>query len=126
MPTQDTGILYVRAVTLANVSFAAMQKIQSEVIAAILDDPAVDGLSSYIGTDNGSALSSGQIMVGLKPLDQRDASVQQVVDRLRDRMAHIQSVRVFFTPVQDLALGVQGSATRYQYTLTAEDPARLY
>ncbi|HXO02123.1 MAG TPA: efflux RND transporter permease subunit [Stellaceae bacterium] len=126
MPTQDTGILYVRAITLANVSFAAMQKIQREVIAAILDDPAVDGLSSYIGTDNGSALSNGQIMVGLKPLDERHASVEHVVDRLRDRMAHIESVRVFFTPVQDLALGVQGSASRYQYTLTGEDPARLY
>jgi len=126
MPTQDTGILYVRAITLANVSFAAMQKIQREVIAEILADPAVDGLSSYIGTDNGSVLSSGQIMVGLKPLDQRRVSVQQVVDRLRERMTHIESVRVFFTPVQDLALGVQGSASRYQYTLTAEDPVRLY
>lgn len=126
MPTQDTGILYVRAITLANVSFAAMQKIQREVIAAILDDPAVDGLSSYIGTDNGSSLSSGQIMVGLKPLDKRRVSVEQVVDRLRGRMAHLESVRVFFTPVQDLALGVQGSASRYQYTLTAEDPNRLY
>jgi len=126
MPTQDTGILYLRAITLANVSFTAMQKIQREVIAAILDDPAIEGLSSYIGTDNGSVLSSGQIMVGLKPLDQRRVSVQQVVDRLRDRMAHIESVRVFFTPVQDLALGVQGSASRYQYTLTAEDPVQLY
>jgi hydrophobe/amphiphile efflux-1 (HAE1) family protein len=126
MPTQDTGILYVRAITLANVSFAAMQKIQREVIQAILDDPAVDGLSSYIGTDNGSALSSGQIMVGLKPLDERRVGVEKVVDRLRDRMAHIESVRVFFTPVQDLALGVQGSASRYQYTLTAEDPEKLY
>jgi hydrophobe/amphiphile efflux-1 (HAE1) family protein len=126
MPTQDTGILYVRAITLANVSFAAMQKIQREVITAILADPAVDGLSSYIGTDNGSVLSSGQIMVGLKPLDQRGVSVQQVVDRLRERMTQIESVRVFFTPVQDLALGVQGSASRYQYTLTAEDPVRLY
>jgi multidrug efflux pump subunit AcrB len=65
-------------------------------------------------------------MVGLKPLDERHASVEHVVDRLRDRMAHIESVRVFFTPVQDLALGVQGSASRYQYTLTGEDPARLY
>jgi hydrophobe/amphiphile efflux-1 (HAE1) family protein len=126
MPTQDTGILYVRAVTLANVSFAAMQKIQRDVIAAILDDPAVDGLSSYIGTDNGSVLSSGQMMVGLKPLDERRASVQQVIDRLRERMTHLESVRVFLTPVQDLVLGVQGSASRYQYTLTAEDPVRLY
>ncbi len=126
MPTQDTGILYVRAITLANVSFAAMEKIQREVITAILADPAVAGLSSYIGTDNGSVLSSGQMMVGLKPLEERRASVQQIVDRLRERISHVESVRVFFTPVQDLALGVQGSASRYQYTLTASDPVRLY
>jgi len=126
MPTQDTGILYVRVITLANVSFTAMKKIQREVITAILDDPAVAGLSSYIGTDNGSVLSSGQMMVGLKSPEERRVSVQQVIDRLRERITHIESVRVFFTPVQDLALGVQGSASRYQYTLTADDPVRLY
>jgi multidrug efflux pump subunit AcrB len=103
-----------------------MRNIQRQVIAAILADPAVEGLSSYIGTDNGSVLSTGQLMVGLKPLEVPRVSVQQVVDRLREKMAHIESVRMFFIPVQDLALGVQGSASRYQYTMTAEDPVHLY
>jgi multidrug efflux pump subunit AcrB len=126
MPTQDTGILFVRDISLSNVSFAAMQKIQRQVIAAILNDPAVEGLSAYIGTDNGSVLSTGNILAGLKSLEQRRVGIEQVVDRLRERVLPIKGVRVFFTPVQDLALGVQGSASRYQYTLTAENTARLY
>jgi multidrug efflux pump subunit AcrB len=52
-------------------------------------------------------------------------TVQQVIARLRDSLAKVQGVRTFFTPIQDLALGVQSSASRYQYTLTASDPDHL-
>ena len=53
MPTQDTGVIYVRTITMSNISFTAMSALQRSVSDAILQDPAVDGLNSYIGTDNG-------------------------------------------------------------------------
>jgi multidrug efflux pump len=125
MPTQDTGAIYVRTITTSNISFTAMTNLQRSVAAAILQDPAVLGLNSYIGTDNGSVLSNGEMLVGLKPLDQRRMTIQQVIERLRTRLAKVEGVRTFFTPVQDLALGVQGGASRYQYTMTASDPEEL-
>ena len=125
MPTQDTGVIYVRTVTIANVSFTAMTALQRAVSTAVLDDPAVEGLNSYIGTDNGSVLSNGELLVALKPPAVRQMTVQQVIARLRDSLAKVQGVRTFFTPIQDLALGVQSSASRYQYTLTASDPDHL-
>ena len=125
MPTQDTGVIYVRTITISNVSFTAMSDLQRTVSAAILQDPAVEGLNSYIGTDNGSVLSNGEMLVALKPPAERKLPIQEVINRLRESMAKIAGVRVFFTPVQDLVLGLQGSASRYQYTMMASDPDYL-
>jgi hydrophobe/amphiphile efflux-1 (HAE1) family protein len=125
MPTQDTGVMFVRTVTTSNVSFTAMTALQRTVSAAILEDPAVEGLNSYIGTDNGGVLSNGDMLVALKPPSVRQMTIQQVIARLRDSLAKVQGVRTFFTPIQDLVLGVQSSASRYQYTLTSSDPDHL-
>jgi len=126
MPTQDTGAIYVRTITTANVSFAAMTALQRAVADAILEDPAVDRLNSYIGTDNGSVLSNGEMFVGLKPPAERKLGVLAVIDRLRQRLAKVDGVRTFFRPIQDLALGVQSSASRYQYALIGDDPERVF
>jgi multidrug efflux pump subunit AcrB len=126
MPTQDTGIIAVRTVTVANVSFAAMERLQQSVSSALLKDPAVDGLASYIGTDDGLPLSNGWISVSLKPLEQRKASVDQVIDRMREELAHIDGVRLFFKPWQDLQFGVENTASRYQYTLIGSNSDELW
>lgn len=125
MPTQDTGVIYVRTITMSNISFTAMSTLQRSVSDAILQDPAVEGLNSYIGTDNGDVLSNGEMLVALKSPEIRKLSIQRVIDRLRERLSKVEGVRTLFTPVQDLALGVQSSASRYQYTLTASDPDHL-
>jgi multidrug efflux pump len=125
MPTQDTGVVYARTTTAANVSFAAMTALQSAVNAAILEDPAVEGLNSYIGTDNGAVLSNGEMVIALKPPSVPRLTIQQVIERLRERLQKVQGVQAYFTPIQDLVLGVQPSASRYQYTLTGSDPDRL-
>ena len=125
MPTQDTGAIYVRTITTSNVSFTAMSQLQRSVVRAILDDPAVDRLNSYIGTDNGSVLSNGEMFVGLQPPERRRITVKEVIVRLRERLAKVDGIRAFFTPIQDLVLGVQGGASRYQYVLIASDPAKL-
>src|SRR5262249_7260379 len=86
MPTQDCGILRVRTVAIANISFAAMESLQRAVTAEILRHPAVVGASSYIGTDNGTTLSNGNIMVSLRPIDERKETIQQVIAELRERL----------------------------------------
>lgn len=126
MPTQDTGILGIRTLTISNVSFAAMERLQRRVTEAILRDPAVEGLVSYIGTDNGSPLSNGYITVSLKPLEQRKLSMQDVIVRLRQELGGLAEVRTFFTPWQDLLLGVQNTASRYQYTMRGTNPDELW
>jgi multidrug efflux pump len=126
MPTQDTGILAVRTVTTANVSFPAMRRLQRTVSDALSKDPAVEGMTSYIGTDNGQPLNNGNITVSLKPLEQRKASIDQVIARMREQLAAIPGIRAYFKPWQDLQLGVENSASRYQYTMRGSDPNELW
>ena len=121
MPTQDTGVMFVRTIANANISFAAMEDRQRAVGEAIQQDPAVSGLISYIGEGNGGALSVGQMLVALKPPEVRKQTIAQVIERLRQRMAAVDGIRVFFTPLQDLNIGAQQSPARYQYTLWGVD-----
>jgi multidrug efflux pump subunit AcrB len=121
MPTQDTGVMFVRTIAPVSVSFAAMEDLQRTVGDAIQRDPAVSGLVSFIGEGNGGALSIGQMLVALKPPEQRKLTIQQVIARLRERMAKIDGIRVFFVPLQDLNLGAQSGSARYQYTLWGVD-----
>ncbi len=121
MPTQDTGVMLARTIAPVSVSFAAMEDLQRTVGEAILQDPAVSGLTSYIGEGNGGALSTGQMLVALKPPEQRNMTIQQVIARLRERMTKVDGVRVFFVPLQDLNLGAQAATSRYQYTLWGVD-----
>jgi multidrug efflux pump subunit AcrB len=126
MPTQDTGILAIRTVTTSNVSFAAMERLQRTVSNAILKDPYVEGLASYIGTDDGSPLNNGYITVSLKPLEQREPPIDVVIARLREELSDIPGVHTFFKPWQDLQLGVENSAARYQYTMMGPDADELW
>jgi multidrug efflux pump len=125
MPTQDTGILMVRTNTTANISFAAMEELQREAARAILDDPAVAALTSYIGSNNGSTLNNGFLYAGLKPIGERPP-IQAVIERLRERLSHLTGIRVFFVPLQDLNLGAQSSSARYQYTMAGASPEEVF
>jgi len=125
MPTQDTGILMVRTNTTANISFAAMEELQRDAARAIQSDPAVAALTSYIGSNTGGTLNNGFLYAGLKPLGQRDP-IQQVVERLREKLSHLNGIRTFFVPLQDLNLGVQSSSSRYQYTISGSSPEEVF
>lgn len=125
MPTEDTGILAIRTVTTSNISFDAMDRLQRTVSNALLRDPSIEGLASYIGTDNGSPLNNGYITVSLKTIEERKASIEQVIAHIHDELARISGILAFFKPWQDLQLGVENSASRYQYTMIGSDPNEL-
>ena len=105
----------------ASISFAAMTKAQQELAKVILQDPAVESLSSFIGADGtNTTLNSGRMSINLKPLDQRDLSASDVIRRLNNSLAKVNGIKLFMQPVQNITVDDRVSRTQYQYTL--EDP----
>ncbi|UFZ03294.1 efflux RND transporter permease subunit [Bradyrhizobium ontarionense] len=123
MPTQDTGILFVRTYSNPSISFAAMERLQRQVSTTIQSDPAVSDLVSYIGAGIGGVMSWGYMMVNLRPPEQRHESVQEVSERLRQKLAPLKDVATYFIPIQDLNVGTQNNALRFQYVVSSTDPA---
>jgi multidrug efflux pump len=120
-PVQDTGV--IQAISQANqsISYAGMAEKQKELAQIILQDPAVESLSSFIGADGiNTTLNSGRISINLKPLNQRDLSASDVIRRLQNNLQQVQGVHLYMQPVQDITVDDRVSRTQYQYTL--EDP----
>jgi multidrug efflux pump len=118
MPTQDTGVMHIIVIANPSISFAEMERLQQRVDDVVLADPAVEALSSYMG---GGVMSTGNLWIGLKPLDVRGVPIQTVIDRLRIQLRKIAGPRVFLLPVQDLNIGLGSTSARYQYRLTGTD-----
>jgi multidrug efflux pump len=126
LPLQDTAS--VTAVTEAgpDVSFAEMQSRQSEVAAAIKADPDVTGVVSVIGSGSVNPTTNvGRLVMTLKPRNDRRDDVAAVIVRLKQRVASIPGMTVYFQPVQDIQISTQSSRSQYQYTLTGTDAAQV-
>jgi multidrug efflux pump len=120
-PVQDTGIIQGISEASQSISFAAMSERQQELSHAILQDPAVESLSSFIGVDGtNTTLNSGRIQINLKPLEVRKINASDVIRRLQPTLAKIDGITLYMQPVQDLTVEDRVSRTQYQYTL--EDP----
>jgi len=120
-PVQDTGIIQGISEAPESISFPAMSERQQELSKAILKDPAVESLSSFIGVDGtNTTLNSGRILINLKPLDVRRLNASEVIRRLQPEVANVEGITLFMQPVQDLTVEDRVSRTQYQYTL--EDP----
>ena len=121
-PVQDTGVIQGISQANQSISFAAMDEKQKELAKIILNDQAVESLSSFIGADGiNTTLNSGRFSINLKPLDQRHhTSAADVIRRLQTNLAGVQGVHLYMQPVQDITVDDRVSRTQYQYTL--EDP----
>jgi len=125
-PAQDTGLIQGVSEASESISFDAMAGRQQALAAAILRDPAVRSLSSFIGIDgNNVTLNSGRFLIDLKPLDQRDSNVAEVIRRLRRETAGVAGITLYMQPVQDLTLDNTVSRTQYQFTLESADATAL-
>ena len=121
-PIQDTGVILGISEAPQSVSFPAMAQRQQALARAILSDPAVDTLSSFIGIDGTNVtLNSGRMQITLKPLGERRIDVGQVIDRLRGRLREVEGITLYLQPVQDLTVEDRVSRTQYQYSL--ENPS---
>ena len=126
VPTQDTGIIQGITQAPESTSFVAMAQRQSELIREILKDPAVKGLSSFIGADGiNTTLNSGRIQIDLKPIEERRLPASDVIVRLEKRAEQIPGMHVYLQPIQDLTVDDRVSRTQYQYTLEDSDSNEL-
>ncbi|RKI44897.1 multidrug efflux RND transporter permease subunit [Corallococcus sp. AB004] len=125
-PVQDTGVLQGISQAPPSISFPAMAERQQALARAVLEDPAVEGLSSFIGVDGTNLTqNSGRMLITLKPLAQRDASATEVIRRLQAALADVPGISLSLSPVQDLTLDSRVSRTQYQYSLSSPDDAEL-
>ncbi|MEQ1686832.1 MAG: efflux RND transporter permease subunit [Burkholderiaceae bacterium] len=123
-PTQDTGQLQARIEAAQDVSFERMAQLQQDAAKAILQDPEVQNLSSFIGVDaaNNTMLHTGSMLINLKP----DRSNQQdTMQRLRERVKAVPGVTLYLQPTQDLTIDAETGPTQYRASLEGADTATV-
>ena len=90
---------------------------QQALVDVLLKEPAIESVVSYIGPGGPTAtLNQGRVFIMLKPREQRDASADQVIDRLRTPLARIQGISLYMQATQDISIGARLAKTQYQYT----------
>ncbi len=125
-PVQDTGVILGISQAPETISFVAMGNKQQELSRVILQDPAVENLTSFIGADGqNTTMNSGRIQITLKPLDERKVSAIEVIRRLQQSLGQVSGITLYMQPVQDLTVEDRISRTQYQYSLDAPDKAIL-
>ena len=119
-PIQDTGIIQGISEAPQNVSFSAMGDYQQKLGKLILEDPAVDSFSSFIGVDGvNTTPNSGRFLINLKAHAERSVNATEVIARLKPKLEGLPGVTLYLQPVQDLTMENRVSRTQYQFTLEA-------
>ncbi|MBP7766533.1 MAG: multidrug efflux RND transporter permease subunit [Syntrophaceae bacterium] len=121
-PQQDTGAVTGMIQADQNISFQAMQRKLIVMMRIIKNDPAVEKLSGFTG---GGQRNSGFIFITLKPAEERGIPAEQVIARLRPKLARVPGARIYLQPVQDIRTGGRSAGAMYQYTLQADDLGEL-
>jgi multidrug efflux pump len=125
-PVQDTGIIQGISQAPPSIGSKAMAEKQMELANVILQDPAVDSLSSFIGADGTNiTTNSGRMSINLKPLAERKTNASDVIRRLQSNLQNVQGIQLFMQPVQNITVDDRVSRTQYQFTLEDPDPIEL-
>jgi multidrug efflux pump len=128
-PQQDTGRLIGSLQADQSISFQLMSQKLRQMASIVAQDPAVDHVAGFTGVGSGGGyaqINTGTVFVSLKPLSQRDVSVDQVIARLRPKLAQVPGGRLYLAAVQDLRAGGRQSNAQYQYTLQSDNVEELY
>jgi hydrophobe/amphiphile efflux-1 (HAE1) family protein len=126
-PDQDTGLLIGVSESAQDISFKEMAKRTEALGQVLMADPAIAAYSATIGAGSGGQTgNNGRFFISLKPFEQRDVSAQQVIARLRPKLAQVEGAQLFLQAAQDIRVGGRVSKTQYQYTLQDADVAELY
>jgi HAE1 family hydrophobic/amphiphilic exporter-1 len=126
-PVEDTGFILAVTEGRTDVSFLGMSKLQSQVADIIRADPAVDYFNSTVGAGGPNPTNNyGRIFIALKPKGERTEKVQAVIARLRESVATVPGIVMYFQPVQNINLTGRISKSEFQYTLQSSDTEALY
>src|SRR6202048_4383341 len=122
-PSQDIGLMVGGIQADQSISFQLMENKLAQFVDIIQRDPAVENVNAFTG---GSQTNSGFVFVVLKPLSERQVSMEKVIGRLRPKLNQVAGARLFLQGAQDIRVGGRASYAQYQYTLLADDTAELY
>ncbi|HMA49919.1 MAG TPA: efflux RND transporter permease subunit, partial [Magnetospirillaceae bacterium] len=128
MPQQDTGRLTGGIQADQSISFQLMRQKLEQFVTIVGADPAIDSVVGFTGSSGGPGsgqTNTGSLFVSLKPLSQRDLTADQVIGRLRGKLAHVPGATLFLQAVQDVRVGGRQSNAQYQYSLQADDLEEL-
>jgi hydrophobe/amphiphile efflux-1 (HAE1) family protein len=124
-PQQDNGLIMGFSEAPQDISFPAMRDRQQVINAVVQQDPDVSHVVSFIGTGSGSTSNTGTVFVELKNKPPRKASADEMVARLRPKLAQVQGVNLYLQAAQDVRIGGRAARTQYQYTLQDADLEEL-
>ena len=125
-PVEDTGLIQGISVAPQTVSFDAMANKQQALADALLKDPSVASVSSFIGVDGvNTTPNSGRLLISLKPLAQRSDRVGAIMTQLQSRAADVTGIQLYLQPVQDLTIDDIVSRSPYQFSISATNAADL-
>ena len=122
-PQQDTGRIMGSVQAAQDISFDAMRTKMKQYVDIVMKDPAVETVLAFAGGN--TALNNGRMFITLKPLQQRKITADQVIGRLRGKLAVIPGANLFMQAAQDITIGGRMSQAQYQYTLQGENLAEL-
>jgi multidrug efflux pump len=122
-PQQDTGRIAGSIQADQSISFQAMRLKLEQLQSIVQSDPAVE---SVVGFTGGAETNAGSVYVGLKPKTERSETADEVIARLRRRLAQVPGGRLFLQAVQDIRMGGRSSRAQYQFTLQGDSTAELY
>jgi multidrug efflux pump len=124
-PQQDTGRMGGRTRASQDISFDAMKVKQHDLAQMVLDDPAIQSVTAFVGSGGpgGGSTNVGNMFIALKPLNQRPGrvSADQVVNRLRGKLTSVPGAALILQVQQEFQIGGRGSDAQYQYTLSDEN-----
>jgi HAE1 family hydrophobic/amphiphilic exporter-1 len=123
-PQQDNGFLTAVSEASQDISFAEMKRHQEELSNIVQADPAIESIAMFIG-GGGTALNSGRMYITLKPHDQRDVDAQQIIARLRPKLAKVEGAKLYMQASQDVRLGGRATRTQFEFTLQDANLAEL-
>jgi multidrug efflux pump len=123
-PQQDTGAIGGNIQASQDISFAAMSAKQQRYADIVVADPAVASVITFAGGTGGTS-NTGRMFITLKPLSERDVSAEQVINRLRKKLAVVPGATLYLQANQDIRVGGRSSNAQYQYTLESEDLSAL-
>jgi hydrophobe/amphiphile efflux-1 (HAE1) family protein len=125
-PEQDTGFIFGQADAREDISFGEMKRLTQKVVDIVRQDPDVSGVLSFTGASSYNPTeNTARVFIQLVPHAQRDLTSNQIIRRLRPKVAAIQGIRFFMQSGQDISVGARLSRTLYQYTLTDTDQDEL-